>query len=159
MFEFCVQKRTRACAFTHVKIRMYPHSLFNLNTVICHKSTFRVKQQANLPPAKDWARTSAVKAVFVLLTPLLCRSSARCSPSTFLHLPYRKLCRMSEVITSESARLGHLNPDLRAKVSAGSTEPIMQRGDAGRSEDGEQVDTRAQSCCSSVRPPAPKLCA
>lgn len=60
------------------------------------------------------------------LLPLLCRSSARCSPSTFLHLPYRKLCRMSEVITSDSERLGHLNPDFRAKASAGSTEPMLQ---------------------------------
>jgi len=80
-------------------------------------------QRVSLPPTKDCASTSAVKAVLGLP---LCRSSARCSPSTFLHLPYRKLCRMSEVITSDSERLGHLNPDLRTKASAGSTEPMLQ---------------------------------
>ena len=78
----------------------------------------------SLPPVKDCASTSAVKAILGLQP--LCLSSARCSPSTFLHLPYRKLCRMSEVITSDSDRLGHLNPDLRARASVGSTEPMLQ---------------------------------
>lgn len=79
-----------------------------------------------LPPAKDWASTSAVKAV--LVQPAWRSSACRCSPPcrTFLQRPYRKLCRTSEVITSDSAaRAWHLYPDLRAKASAGSTEPIL----------------------------------
>lgn len=102
-------------------------------------------QHVSLPPAKDWASTSAVKAVLGLLP--LCRSSARCSPSTFLHLPYKKLCRMSEVITSDSERLGHLNPDLTAKASAGSTEPMLhvkkkKRKPCNRSDKKEAEKTR-----------------
>lgn len=105
-------------------------TLANVRNNMTQPSALKRDQTApwrtNIPPAKDWASTSAVKAVFGLQPLALCRSSARCSPSTFLHLPYKKLCRMSEVITSESERGGHLNPDLRARVSAGSTEPIFQ---------------------------------
>lgn len=93
------------------------------NQTVPHQTRMSARMSA-LPPAKDCASTSAVKAVLGLPP---CRSSARCSPSMFLHLPYRKLCRMSEVITSDSARLGHLNPDLSAKASAGSTEPMLAR--------------------------------
>lgn len=71
---------------------------------------------------------------------------------------------MSEVITSESERGGHLNPDLRAKVSAGSTEPILQDANNKLEEQTqrlevtelqlrEEVDTKS---CFSVRAPAPK---
>lgn len=126
-----------------------------------------VPRSTNIPPAKDWASTSAVKAVFGLQPLPLCRSSARCSPSTFLHLPYKKLWRMSEVITSESERGGHLNPDLRARVSAGSTEPILDTNNKLEEETrrlevteelqlGEEVDTKS---CFSVRAAAPKCCA
>lgn len=80
----------------------------------------------NAPPVKDWASTSAVKAVLGAQPPPFCRSSVRCSPSTFLHLPYKKLWRMSEVITSDNERVGYLNPDLRARASAGSTEPMLE---------------------------------
>lgn len=38
---------------------------------------------------------------------------------------------MSEVITSDSERAGHLNPVLRARGSAGSTEPMLAQ-DGGR---------------------------
>lgn len=86
----------------------------------------------NAPPVKDWASTSAVKAVLGAQPPPFCRSSVRCSPSTFLHLPYKKLWRMSEVITSDNERVGHLNPDLRARASAGSTEPMVEATEKGK---------------------------
>lgn len=124
-----------------------------------------IPRRTNIPPAKDWASTSAVKAVFGLQPLPLCRSSARCSPSTFLHLPYKKLCRMSEVITSESERGGHLNPDFRARVSAGSTEPILRDANnkleeqTQRREVTEEVELREEvdtKSCFSVRAPAPR---
>lgn len=75
------------------------------------------------PPENDCARTSAVKAVLGLTVVVF--SSNRCSPSTFLQRPYRKLWRMSEVMMSDRAKVCCLNPAFRTKASAGNTEPMM----------------------------------
>lgn len=64
-----------------------------------------------------------MKAVFGLAWWLL--SSSSCSPSTLRHRPYKKLCRMSEVMTSANASPGAFSPVLSTRASAGSTEPIM----------------------------------
>lgn len=103
---------------------------------------------AEIPPEKDCARTSAVNAV---LLKGCCGLSSEtwwrwwgwgwwwwgwgwrgwgwwwwwgCSPSTFLHLPYRKLCRTSEVMISHRDRFGDLKPDFILSASAGKTEPM-----------------------------------
>lgn len=80
---------------------------------------------ADSPPENDCARTSAVKAVLGLT--VLVFSSNRCSPSTFLQRPYRKLCRMSDVMMSDRARDCCLNPAFRTRASAGNTEPMMSQ--------------------------------
>lgn len=79
---------------------------------------------AHSPPENDCARTSAVKAVLGLT--VLVFSSNRCSPRTFLQRPYRKLCRMSDVMMSDRARVCCLNPAFRTRASAGNTEPMMK---------------------------------
>lgn len=86
------------------------------------------------PPEKDCARTSAVKAVLGLAWWLL--SSKSCSPSTLRQRPYKKLCRMSEVMTSASASPGAFSPVLSTRASAGSTEPIMGGPGLAGAEDG-----------------------
>lgn len=76
-----------------------------------------------------------MKAVLGLVWWLL--SSKSCSPSTLRQRPYRKLCRMSEVMTSASASPGAFSPVLSTRASAGSTEPIMGGpGLAGAGGDG-----------------------
>lgn len=94
------------------------------------------------PPEKDCARTSAVKAVLGLAWWLL--SSKSCSPSTLRQRPYRKLCRMSEVMTSASASPGAFSPVLSTRASAGSTEPIMGGPGLAGAGDG-RTDGRAEA--------------
>ncbi len=79
---------------------------------------------ADSPPENDCARTSAVKAVLGLT--MLVFSSNRCSPRTFLQRPYKKLCRMSDVMMSDRARVCCLKPAFRTRASAGNTEPMMK---------------------------------
>ena len=75
-----------------------------------------------------------MKAVLGLAWWLL--SSKSCSPSTLRQRPYRKLCRMSEVMTSASASPGAFSPVLSTRASAGSTEPIMGGPGLAGAEDG-----------------------
>lgn len=106
--------------FKFLKLVIQTDKINTLKQIINHE--YSVVNRVYSPPEKDCARTSAVKAVFGLTVVVF--SSNRCSPSTFLQRPYRKLWRMSEVMMSDRAKVCCLNPAFRTKASAGNTEPM-----------------------------------
>lgn len=96
------------------------------------------------PPEKDCARTSAVKAVLGLALAALRSSCCWCSLSTCRQRPYRKLCRMSEVMMSarEDAGCG-LKAAFRPSDEPGKTDPMLvTRGTRSRGTESRRTWSR-----------------